>query len=69
MTDTEAWVFIGVVVALVIFILAAQWYVVKLGNRRDRIDKEAHEAYMNDGGYPAYYAVYRKYGITEKGKK
>lgn len=34
------------------------------GRRRERIDIEAHEAYMNGGGYLAYWAVYEKYGIT-----
>jgi len=67
-TATEAWVFVSAVVALAALMLWAQWYIVKRGNRRDRIDREAHEAYMNGGGYPAYYAVYRKYGIIKKGK-
>jgi hypothetical protein len=38
------------------------------GRRRDRIDIEAHEAYMNGGGYPAFYEVYRRYGINKRGK-
>ena len=34
-------------------------------HRRERIDIEAHEAYMN-GGYPAYWAVYEKYGVVRR---
>lgn len=66
MSTGEMVMFVVVVVVLAALLLWAPWYVKRIGDRRDRIDKEAHEAYMSGGGYPAYYAVYRKYGITKK---
>jgi hypothetical protein len=66
---TELLVFVAVVLVLATSLLWAPWYAKRLSDRRERIDIEAHEAYMNGGGYPAYFAVYRKYGIIKKESK
>lgn len=69
MTTTELWVFVAVVLVVAVVLLWAPWYAKRRSDRRERIDIEAHQAYMNGGGYPAYFAVYRKYGILKKESK
>ena len=68
MTDWEGVVFVACVLALAVGGLTGTAWIINRGNRRERIDIEAHNAYMDGGGYPAYYEVYRKYGIIKKGK-
>lgn len=63
----QGWVFtVGLLLAMAaVYFLVDLWVRGRVA-RRERIDVEAHEAYMNGGGYDAYFAVYRKHGIIKK---
>ena len=68
MSEADWW---GVAVVVGVLLLQGLgWFLVmnhfaKRAHRREAIEIEAHEAYMN-GGYPAYWAVYEKYGIIKR---